>query len=319
VKLSPDDTTAEFAAPDGRGPVVLRRPTGQQSHAWLTENRSPIEEIVGTHGGVLLRDLGFTSASEFNRAVQIFSPDLLDYVHRSTPRTRVGGRLYTATEYPADRSIPPHNENAYSDTYPSRIYFFCLVAAERGGATPVADSRAVYRRIDPEVRERFEQMGVQYVRNFIPGVDLSWQEVFQTEHRAEVEQYCSAHGIELQWRNDAAQLTTKQRCQATVRHPGTGELVWFNQAHLFHISALRTDEQASIIEMFGIDNVPRNAFYGDGSPIELEVLEHIRDAYEREKAAFSWQRGDIMLLDNLLFAHARDPYQGARKILVAMA
>lgn len=314
-----DYTTAEFATASVRSPVVLRRPARQQGHAWLTENRSAIDEIVGTHGGVLLRELGFTSLSEFNRAVRIFSPDLLEYVHRSTPRTRVGGKLYTATEYPADRSIPPHNENAYSDTYPSRIYFFCLVAPERGGATPVADSRAVYRRIDPDVRDRFERLGVQYVRNFTPGVDLSWQEVFQTEHRAEVEQYCSAHGIESEWRTDGPELTTKQRCRATVRHPGTNEIVWFNQAHLFHVSALSMDEQVSIIEMFGIDNVPRNAFYGDGSPIELEALEHIREAYEQEKATFPWHRGDIMLLDNLLFAHARDPYQGARKVVVAMA
>lgn len=137
--------------------------------------------------------------------------------------------------------------------------------------------------------------------------------------RSEVEQYCAAHGIEYQWRDHGPALTTRQRCQATVRHPGTGEPVWFNQAHLFHVSALEADEQASLIESFGIENVPRNAFYGDGAPIEPEVLEHIRDAYEQEKTAFAWQRGDIMLLDNLLFAHARDPYQGARKIIVAMA
>lgn len=320
MNLPVHDAAVEFAAPDGRGPVLLRPPAGGPSgHAWLTENRSHIDAIVATHGGVLLRDLGFTSVSEFNRAVQIFSPDLLDYVHRSTPRTKVGGKLYTATEYPADRSIPLHNENSYSDAWPGRIFFYCLVAAERGGATPVADSRAVHRRIDNDVRDRFERTGVLYVRNFTAGLDLSWQEVFQTEERSQVEQYCAAHGIEYQWRDHGPALTTRQRCQATVRHPGTGEPVWFNQAHLFHVSALEADEQASLIETFGIENVPRNAFYGDGSPIEPEVLEHIRDAYGQEKTAFAWQRGDIMLLDNLLFAHARDPYQGARKIIVAMA
>ncbi|MER6626321.1 TauD/TfdA family dioxygenase, partial [Streptomyces sp. NPDC000931] len=169
------------------------------------------------------------------------------------------------------------------------------------------------------VRERFERDGVLYVRNFVAGVDLSWQEVFQTEDRAQVEQYCEAHDIDFQWRDDGPELTTKQRCQATVRHPGTGQPVWFNQAHLFHASALAADEQASLVDTFGAENLPRNAFYGDHSPIEPEVLDHIRDAYEQQKTAFAWQRGDIMLLDNLLFAHGRDPYEGTRKILVAMA
>jgi alpha-ketoglutarate-dependent taurine dioxygenase len=314
------DEKIEFAAPDGRGPVVVRGlAAGLQAHPWLAENRSRIEDIVNVHGGVLLRDLGLTAVSEFNRAVQVFDSDLLDYVHRSTPRTKVGGRIFTASEYPADRTIPLHNENSYTDAWPNRIYFFCLVPPEHGGETPTADSRGVYRRIDPAVRERFERDGVLYVRNFTEGIDLSWQDVFQTEDRAEVERYCTAHDIEFEWRDRGPALRTMQRSQATVVHPGVGEPVWFNQAHLFHISALEASERESLIETLGTGNVPRNAFYGDGSPIEADVLEHIREAYAQEKTLFTWQRGDILLLDNLLMAHGRSPFAGARKIVVAMA
>lgn len=310
----------EFAAPDRRGPVVIRGfAAGVQANAWLAENRSRIADIVNVHGGVLLRDQGLAAVSDFNRVVQLFDAKLLDYVHRSTPRTRVGGRIFTATEYPADRTIPLHNENSYADVWPKRIYFFCLVAAEQGGETPTADSRGVYRRIEPGVRARFERDGVLYVRNFTAGIDLSWQEVFQTQDRAEVERYCSAHDIGFQWMDRGPALRTTQRCQASVVHPGVGEPVWFNQAHLFHISALEADEQQTLIEALGAKNLPRNAFYGDGSPIEADVLEHIRDAYAQEKTQFSWQRGDILLLDNLLFAHGRSPFRGARKIVMAMA
>ncbi|MGW2105792.1 TauD/TfdA family dioxygenase [Streptomyces sp. NPDC001948] len=286
---------------------------------WLEENRSAIDDLVVTRGGVILRDLGLNAVSEFNRAVRTFTPDLLEYVHRSTPRTKVGGKLYTATEYPADKSIPLHNENSYTDSWPSRIYFYCAVAAGQGGETPTADSRRVYQQIDPAVREKFERTGVRYVRNFTDGIDLSWQEVFQTADRAEVEAYCEAHGIEFEWRSDGPVLSTRQYCQASLRHPRTGDMVWFNQAHLFHISALAESERGSLVSELGIENVPRNAFYGNGDPIEPEVLTHIRDVYEKEKMVVPWRRGDIMILDNLLLAHGRNPYQGDRKTVVAMS
>jgi len=69
----------------------------------------------------------------------------------------------------------------------------------------------------------------------------------------------------------------------------------------------------------GEENLPRNTFYGDGKPIEVEVLDHIREAYNQEKIKFKWQKGDIMILDNILTAHAREPFKGERKVVVAMA
>jgi alpha-ketoglutarate-dependent taurine dioxygenase len=35
--------------------------------------------------------------------------------------------------------------------------------------------------------------------------------------------------------------------------------------------------------------------------------------------SFPWREGDVLMNDNMLVAHARNPYQGERKIVVAMA
>ena len=67
------------------------------------------------------------------------------------------------------------------------------------------------------------------------------------------------------------------------------------------------------------EDVPANTYYGDGSPIEPEVLDEIRDAYGSATVSSAWRRGDILLLDNMLTAHSRTPYVGERKILVGMS
>lgn len=285
---------------------------------WMRESRAPIVERLRREGVVLMRGLSIISSGQFaSISSALFGDELLSYTNRSTPRTELKGNIYTSTEYPKEESIPQHNENAYSHEWPMKIAFMCLIAAEEGGATPVADSRKVYRGIDAAIREKFERKGVMYLRNY-KTVGLPWQEVFQVDTKEEVNAYCERHGIDFEWvSND--HLRTRQRCPAVSVHPYTGETVWFNQAHLFHVSNHADDNRKALLQTFGEDDLPRHAYYGDGDPLEEEELEHIRSVYEREKIAFTWKNGDLMLLDNMLYSHGRDPYEGARKVLVAMA
>jgi len=49
------------------------------------------------------------------------------------------------------------------------------------------------------------------------------------------------------------------------------------------------------------------------------VIDEIRKAYDSETVKFDWQRGDLLLVDNMLVAHGREPFTGDRRVLVAMA
>lgn len=318
--ISDPNIKSWFLKPEENGPIVLEaQGKSFNSFEWVKENKLLLEDMLLKQGGFLLRNFNLHSISEFNRIVQSFTPQLLEYVYRSTPRTKLGGKIYTATEYPAERIIPLHNENSYSRSWPHKIFFFSVIVASEGGETPIADSRNVYKRIDPQVRSKFEKYGVMYIRNYTKGIDLSWQEVFQTEEKEDVERYCKEHQIEFEWKEGVPELTTRQMCQATLIHPVSGEPVWFNQAHLFHISTLDEESRLSLIKELGEENLPRNALYGNGELIEEAALNHIREAYNREKVKFRWHKGDIMILDNILMAHGRETYKGERKVAVAMA
>ncbi|HEX7182938.1 MAG TPA: TauD/TfdA family dioxygenase [Thermoanaerobaculia bacterium] len=320
VSTSVDDLVREEPLlPDRELPVKLEPATdGVSLLEWVRQSRERIDSTLLRHGGILFRGFSVESLERFEEIVRVTSGELMQYTYRSTPRSEVAGRVYTSTEYPADQWIPMHNEMSYTSEWPLRIAFFCVRPAERGGETPIADSRRVYQRIHPEVRARFAEKGVMYVRNYSPGLDVSWQNVFQTSDQAEVERFCQQAGIELEWKEDGG-LRTRQVCQGVARHPITGAMVWFNQAHLFHVSSLAPEVRAALLARHGERDLPRNAYFGDGSPIDEDALEEVRQAYRSESVDVPWRNGDLVLLDNMLAAHGRAPFSGPRKIVVAMA
>jgi non-ribosomal peptide synthase protein (TIGR01720 family) len=286
--------------------------------AWAKSHRALIEAQLHQRGGILFRGFQVQGAEDFGEFMQAIAQKLMSYTYRSTPRTHVQGKVYTSTEYPPNRSIPLHNEMAYASQYPAKIAFYCVQPAEQGGETPIADSRRVFTGIEPSIRARFQQRGVLYVRNYGGGLDLPWQNVFQTEQRLVVEDYCRRANIDFEWWGQD-QLQTRQICPAIATHPQTGESVWFNQAHLFHVSSLEPTVQQSLLAELSSQALPRNAYYGDGSVIEDSVLASIRQVYAQETIIFSWQAGDVLLLDNLLAAHGRRPFVGRRTVLAGMA
>jgi len=299
-------------------PLYIANKSHQNLLDLINNEKDIIDDIILNYGGLIFRGFNIHSLSEFSLVASSYCPDLLEYENRSTPRTNLGGKIYTATEYPADRYIPFHNENSYTSKWPKKLLFFCVVPSATGGETPISDSRLIYKSLNKDIVKKFEEKRIMYKRNFIPGIDLSWQEVFQTEEKYKVEEFCKAASIDYEWKNSLVELTIKEICQASIKHEITKEIVWFNQAHLFHLSALSDVDQLNLINEFGHDNLPRNAFFGDESSIDPNELNEIRNTYLNNKIEFKWEKGDLMIIDNLLMAHSRNPFEGYRKIAVAM-
>ena len=306
---------------DGRRlPLLLKAgDVGQSLDEALPVLRDVIDRHLTDCGGIVFRDFSLNGPDAFRVFAAGFGHPLLTYEFGSTPRSQVTSGVYTSTEYPPHQHIPLHNEQAYTRDWPMKIWFYCVQPALEGGETPIADSRAIYSDMPAAIRERFADKGVMYVRNYGNGLDVDWQDVFGTDSRSEVETYCAGHDIECEW-NDDGELRTRQVCQGTARHPVTGEWVWFNQAHLFHVSNLVSEVRESLLDVVGDEmHLPRNAFYGDGSRIEDETLSAVRATLDKHKISFPWQAGDVVMLDNMLTAHARAPFKGPRKVIVAMA
>ncbi|MEH2411060.1 amino acid adenylation domain-containing protein [Nostoc sp.] len=299
-------------------PLVIQPNTDEIDFvAWAKTNQKLfIKTELLKHGAILFRGFNVDSVSEFESVAQAICPDLFGE-YGDLPRAEESGKVYGSTPYPSDIAILFHNESSHLHQFPLKIWFFCVQPANQGGETPIVDCRKAYQLLNPKLRERLAEKQLMYTRHYTDGLDVSWQDFFRTNDKSIVENYCRQTGIDFEW-YDNNSLGTRQIRPAVAVHPNTGDKVFFNQIQLHHIAYLDAEVRESLLSLFGGNKLPRNVYYGDGTPIEDEVIAEINGVFQQSKTSFIWQKGDILMLDNMLAAHGRYPYEGQRKIVVAM-
>ena len=289
--------------------------------AWIADHRREVKELVNDRGAVLFRGFSFQSAGQFQAACKAFAPELAHYVGGGSPRSIVSGNVYTSTEYPSQEHIPLHIEASYLPDIPRYIFFMCLVAPTDRGQTPLGDMRDVLNKIDHAVRDRFTSRGVRYINNMHGGKGFgkSWQQTFMTEDRAAVEAKLGADGYDYRWKPDGGLMTVRVGPAVAV-HPSTGRAFWCNQAVNWHASGFDPVTRQALRRLYGAEErFPKHATFGDGGPIPDDDCTHIRRVLAEAEQEFRWHSGDVLFCDNHAVAHGRQPFSGARRVLVAMA
>jgi alpha-ketoglutarate-dependent taurine dioxygenase len=317
VSLPEEDRliTTGFLTAGSALPLVIEPAVRDSDLAeWAQRQRPFIEERLHRHGAVLFRGFAIDSIEKFER----FSLVLCKQLHEDNgEHEMVSGSVATPVFYPPDKQLLWHNENSFNHSWPTRILFCCAEPPARGGETPIVDSRLVYERLPERLRRRFAEKGVMYQRNYGGGLGLDWRAVFHTESRDEVERECQASHTEYVW-EPGDRLRTRAVRPAVVRHPVTGEIAWFNQAQHWHTSCLDPVTRQSLLALYAEPDLPRSCCLGDGSPILDDEMATIVATYRELEVSFPWQKGDVLVVDNLLAAHGRNPFEGVRKILVTM-
>jgi alpha-ketoglutarate-dependent taurine dioxygenase len=302
-------------APGTGLPLQVRATTDVRLADWARTHSGIVDGWLARHGAVRFDGFAVTRGDFRDVAVALAGVPQ-PYRERSSPRTEVADGVYSSTDHPADQSIPLHNENSYQASFPARLVFGCLREPASRGGTPLADCRRVLERLPAGVVDAFRERHVRYVRTYGGGTGIPWREAIGPD-RASVEKYCRDGGLTCEWLAGDRLQTTSVRPAVAV-HPVTGESVWFNHAAFFHVSTIEPRLRAALLEQYAEDELPANTYYGDGGPIEPDVLDAIRAAYAAESRCLGWRRGDVMVVDNLLVAHGREPFTGDREVVVSM-
>lgn len=299
--LSPNPTLPQFDLPFLTQSISSQKP-------WL-------ESILHESGAILLRGFPIHTASDFNDVVESFGFDELPYVGGAAPRTNVVGRVFTANESPPDQKIPFHHEMAQVPEFPSKLFFFCEVEPRSGGETPIVLSHVVYERMKqryPDFVERLEEHGLIYTRVLGEDDDPSspigrgWKSTFLTKDKSVAEERAAGLGMKLEWMEDGVK-TIMGPIPAIKFDKIRQRKIWFNSM----VAAYTGWKDAR--------NDPVKAVtFGDGEPLPADIIFDCLRILEEECVAIPWQKGDVLLLDNLAVLHSRRSFNPPRRVLASL-
>lgn len=306
-----------LSTPTGR-PPLLQAETGSAPEVWSAEHRDELRAAVTEHGCLLVRGLGLSdpgsTAAVLNRLADSLMPDREPFA----PRRSYTDGVYSSSKWPPNQQMCMHHEMSYALEFPSLLLFACLEAPASGGATALADSQAVFDALPPELTRRFEREGWVLTRTYHDEIGASVAEAFGTDDRATVERYCRAQSIDFAWQPDGS-LRTRQHRGAVLNHPGNGRRCWFNQVAFLSEWTMEPEVREYLVEVYGPDGLPFNTRFGNGDPLDEDVVRTINKVYDTHTVREPWRSGDLLLVDNIRTAHGREPFEGPREVLAALA
>lgn len=299
-------------------PPILRAHSDGDAPSWAAEHRDAVRALVAEHGSVLVRGLGLGDQTDTAAVFRRLAAGLMAEKEAFASRRTYADGVYSSSKWPPHQPMCMHHELSYTLEFPGLMLFACLSAPAVGGATALADAPTVLNALPGDLVERFLREGWLLTRNYNEEIGASLTEAFGSEDRGAVESYCRAAAIEFEWQPDGG-LRTWQRRSAVLRHPVDGRQCWFNQIAFLNEWTLAPEIREYLVDVYGADGLPFNTRYGNGAPIGEDTVRLLNEVYESHTVREPWQAGDLMLVDNVRTAHSREPYEGPREVLVAMA
>ena len=304
------ERASEFMAPPREGFPLLARPapdaSAHEPKQWAGALRRLLDARLESAGALLVRGLPLRTPADFSELFVALGLESVRY-HGYTTRREVAPGVFTANLRNPGKAIDLHNDMGQDPVMPEHLFLFCVEPPPpgAGGETTIARSADWRPALGAELFERFARRGLER-RTLSPARGRSrhrsrpWQERYGTEDPAVAEAACRAQGDTVEWQPDGS-LATRRRIAAVIRRGG--ETLW--------CCTPQSDGTSAAYEIR----------YGDGEPIEPELLARLRALQWSLSVALEWRRGDVLCLDNVGCQHGRLPLApGARReLLVSLA
>jgi alpha-ketoglutarate-dependent taurine dioxygenase len=274
---------------------------------FLADGRA-IRDVLDAAGVLLVRDPAIDLA-RFAAVSDAIGTDFSAYEGGANAgRAAVDdtGTIFPATGQEHGYAIPMHAEMHYLAKRPALLFFYCEQPATTGGETLLCDGPALADGLPAPLRSRFTESPIVYSRRLASG---TWQTLYRTDSAEAVHAACARQGVQCHYDADTDSVTTRYACPALVE---TSRGLSFSNNFLpFAMRELGASQPLTSHVRF-VDQEDR--------PIPSALIRSVLETAERLSVPHHWQRGDVLVLDNLSVLHGRPAIQDkARRILLRIA
>ncbi|KAL4983841.1 hypothetical protein BDW68DRAFT_190988 [Aspergillus falconensis] len=234
----------------------------------------------------------------------------------------------TANEAPKEVRIYSHNESPQVPHAPEYIFIYAHKVPKKGGKTPISSSLELFHRARPEMPQFIDLLAeeggvfksrvtytVERQYEFVDGDDEKTKRV---KVEAQVARYGRGEYTTSEWSDDADSqgqvLTLSHHLLAIRTQPDTNLPFLFAGLAAYYKNSLEASKGSSA----GRKNVAVQTFR-DGTPIPEEYLATSARITDEIRVLHRWQEGEVLVLDNAIAQHGREPWEGEKGDRVVLA
>lgn len=349
----PASNQRELGAPHPPGtvtPLALRPSQQGDDKVHLNSVISAIQSLqardkiltkqLALHGALLFRGLPIHSASDFSAFEHAFGYRPHEIIGIVVDRPLLAPNVAPANEAPREVRIYNHNESPQVPHAPEYIFFYAHRAprAGSGGETPVSSSLELFHRAREQMPEFIAALAEKGIlsrvtyrtgRQYTGGSTL--REAFgkmvaegddRAGRRAKMEAQIARYGRGPHTTWDWAQdddgddvLTLTHHLPAVRTQPGTGLPTLFTALAAYY----RNAQQAASNTTSAARAKTTQQLYGDGTAIPEEYLRALAEITDDIRVLHRWERGDVLVFDNIIAQHGREPWEGEQGDRVVLA
>jgi alpha-ketoglutarate-dependent taurine dioxygenase len=287
-----------------------------------------LTDKLARHGTLLFRNLPIQNAEDFSKFAHAFGYKPHEIIGIVVDRPLLAPNVAPANEAPKEVLIYNHNESPQVPHAPEYIFFYGHRAPMKGGESPISSSLELFNRAQQEIPGFIAELAEKGIQSRV-----TYQVERQFQGGSTLRE---AFGKEIQDGDD--EETKRKKIEAQIARYGRGKhTTWEWSADglvLTHrLPVIRTQRGTNLPTLFtGLaaywkrtqtDTEARKKvtqqLFGDGTPIPDKYLEHLAKITDEIRVLHHWQEGDVLVYDNTIAQHGREPWEGEQSDRVVMA
>jgi hypothetical protein len=288
---------------------------------------------LALHGTLLFRGLPIRSADDFSRFAHAFGFKPHEIIGIVVNRPVLAPNISPASEAPKEVLIHSHNESPQVPHAPEYIFLYGHKPALRGGETPMSSSLELFHRAQAEMPEFIAELAEKGIlsrvtyrkdrqysggstlkeafgKEIVDGDDLATR---RSKIEAQIARYGRGAHTTWAWLDNDEGIVVTHRLPVIRTQPGTNLPTLFTGLAAYYHDATKNNAISAARKKI------TEQLYGDGTPIPEEYLKRLLAITNEIRVLHRWEQGDVLVYDNIIAQHGRQPWEGEQTDRVVMA